>query len=95
MEPNHDELDTQSRPARIDADDFCGVAPSSQSTPRAWDDGLHVSRMEQSITARRIEDVVAADGEVEVENAESENGGGFQRYEPVLQPKSTCEVMDY
>lgn len=95
MEPNHYELDTQSRPARIGADDFYGVAPSSQSTPGAWDDGLHISRMEQSITARRIEDVVAADGEVEVENAESENGGGFQRHEPVLQPKSTCEVMDY
>ena len=52
---------------------------------------LHVSRLEQSITVQRIEELVAVDGESEVENAESGKAGGFQRWDECTRQLS---IMD-
>jgi hypothetical protein len=79
MEPITHELDTSIIRAHVRTHDFRSAAPFSPATLEAMEDGLHVSKLEQGITARCIEDLIAADGELEVENAESDSGGGFQR----------------
>lgn len=87
MEPIGHELGTQPMHPRVGADDFHGVAPFSPSAPKVTEDGLHVSKLEQGITARHIEDLVAVDGELEVKNAESGRGGGFQRWDDFQRPQ--------
>jgi hypothetical protein len=63
----------------IIADEILRPAPIFPPSLDVIPDGLHVSNMEQDITVKDIEDVQLADGEIEAENAETGQGGGFQQ----------------
>jgi hypothetical protein len=82
IESNTYELDAPAIHARTAAaDDVVSMHPFSPSHLDPMLSALHVSRLEQDITVQRIEELVAADGESEVENAESGKAGGFQRWD--------------
>ena len=93
MEWNTYELDAPVIHARTATDDVVGVPPFSPSHLEPMLSALHVSRLEQSITVQRIEELVAVDGESEVENAESGKAGGFQRWDACSRVHKT--IIDY
>jgi hypothetical protein len=93
MESNTYELDAPAIHARTAADDVVSMPPFSPSHLDPMLSALHVSRLEQDITVQRIEELVAADGESEVENAESGKAGGFQRWDVCSECTKHLSIM--